>query len=248
MLLACDGQHLSRAFLNYDGGGRQAHMSSARTPPDAVIFDFDGVIVQSVKIKAQAFVEVYRNEDPAVYPAILEYQHRHGGVSRRKKFEHFEKDFFGRTPTPASIEDLSRQFTAIVHDAVVACPFVEGALQALEQLHSRVPLYLVSGTPEDELIAIIRARQLDRFFKLVRGAPMTKIEAFQAITNGASLPASRVVTVGNSLTEFEAACELGLRFVAIVPPNETSRFPTSVEHLPNLDALCDLLFPKESAR
>jgi beta-phosphoglucomutase-like phosphatase (HAD superfamily) len=41
-------------------------MSSACNFPDAVIFDFDGVIVQSVEIKAQAFVEVYRNEDPAV--------------------------------------------------------------------------------------------------------------------------------------------------------------------------------------
>jgi phosphoglycolate phosphatase len=223
-------------------------MSSAWNPPDAVIFDFDGVVVQSVEIKAQAFAEVYRNEDPAVHPAIMEYQHRHGGISRRKKFEYFEREFFGRTPTPETIEELSRQFTGIVHDAVVACPFVDGALQALEQLHSRVPLYLVSGTPEDELLAIVHTRQLGRFFKIVRGAPTTKIEAFKAITSCASFTASRVVTVGDSLTEFEAACELGLRFVAIVPPKEISRFPASVAHLPNLVGLCDLLLPKEAAR
>jgi phosphoglycolate phosphatase len=223
-------------------------MPSACSSPDAVIFDFDGVIVQSVEIKAQAFVEVYRNESPAVHPAILEYQHRHGGVSRRKKFEYFEREFFGRTPTPETIEDLSRQFTAIVHNAVVACPFVDGALDALERLHARVPLYLVSGTPEDELLAIVHARQLGRFFKIVRGAPTTKIEAFRAITISGSFTANRVVTVGDSLTEFEAACELGLQFVAIVPPGEMSRFPSSVAHLPNLVGLNDLLFPKDATR
>jgi phosphoglycolate phosphatase len=223
-------------------------MPSAPSPPDAVIFDFDGVIVQSVDIKAQAFADVYRNEDPAALPIIMEYQHRHGGVSRRKKFEYFERELFGRVPTPETVEKLSRQFTEIVHDAVVACPFVDGALQALERLHSLVPLYLVSGTPEDELLAILFARQLDKFFKIVRGGPMTKIEAFQAVIDGASLTANRAVSVGDSLTEFEVALELGLRFVAIVPPNETSKFPAAIEHLPNLVDLVDLLFPKEIAR
>src|SRR5690606_26236544 len=87
---------------------RASHLMLPLPPsPDAILFDFDGVIVQSVDIKAEAFATIYRNENPEIIPAIIEYQHAHGGVSRREKFRYFEREFFGRDPTPEAIEALS---------------------------------------------------------------------------------------------------------------------------------------------
>lgn len=214
--------------------------------PDAILFDFDGVIVQSVDIKAEAFATIYRNENPEIIPAIIEYQHAHGGVSRREKFRYFEREFFGRDPTPEAIEALSRRFTSIVHEAVIECPFVAGALEALEALHAHVPLYLVSGTPQDELISIVEARRLDRFFEGIRGAPATKLQAFRDILAANGFGPGRTLAIGDSPTEFEAARQLGMPFVAIVPPGGVNRFPPDIASLPDLVGLADLMLSRRA--
>jgi phosphoglycolate phosphatase-like HAD superfamily hydrolase len=223
-------------------------MSLLSSSPDAVIFDFDGVIVQSVEIKAEAFATIYRNENPELVRAIIEYQHAHGGVSRREKFKHFEREFFGRDPTPEAIEALSRKFTSIVYDAVVGCPFVDGAPEALETLHAHIPLYLVSGTPHDELIPIVEARRLARFFKGIYGAPATKPQAFRNILDANGFDAGRTVAIGDSPTEYEAALHLGMPFVAIVPRGGASRFPSDVAALPDLVGLAGLLLSRDTSR
>src|SRR5690242_4015479 len=101
--------------------------------PQAFLLDFDGVIVQSTTIKAQAFAEVYRGEHKDKIAMVLTYQKRHGGVSRREKFKYFERTLFGRPGDAESVERLSRSFTAITHKAVVHCPLVEGRVLELHR-------------------------------------------------------------------------------------------------------------------
>jgi phosphoglycolate phosphatase len=72
--------------------------------PIALLLDFDGVILESVELKVQAFLKVYEDEDPAKLAQILEYQRLHGGITRRLKFRYFEKHLFGRSGDPAAVQ------------------------------------------------------------------------------------------------------------------------------------------------
>ena len=149
-------------------------------PPAAILFDFDGVIVDSARLKTQAYAKIYADEDPAKVAQAMRHQQLNGGITRRATLAHFERSFFGRSGDADSVERLAIRYGQIVFDAVVACPFIAGAQTLLNRALGRVDMYLISGTPHEELIEIVRARGLGRFFKSMHGAPTEKARRFQA--------------------------------------------------------------------
>lgn len=211
------------------------------TSPRSILLDFDGVIVDSVAIKGRGFQYSYPEASPEQRAAIEAYQHAHGGIGRREKFRHFEQTLFGREPTTESIELLADRYRSVVFENVMACAFIEGALGFLEDAAAQVPLHLISGTPHDELRTIVAARGLSGYFGEVIGAPTPKKAAFAALCNAAGHAPEMAVAVGDSTTEYDAACELGMPFVAIVAPGQASPFPASVPTLPDLTGLAALL-------
>lgn len=209
-------------------------------PPDAIIFDFDGVILDSAQIKIDAYVTIYADEDPAKVRELVRHAHRHGGTTRRVKFAQYERELFGRAGDTESVERLSARYSELVFDAVMQCPFIEGAHSLLSTAARRIEMHVVSGTPEDELCKIVEARGLAPFFQSVRGAPTTKPQAFAQILRNGGHAAARVVAVGDSMTEFWAAEELGIPFLGIVPDGSTP-FPATVQTLPSLKNAAALL-------
>ena len=57
------------------------------------IFDCDGVILDSNKIKTNAFKQALKDEPRDKIEQLVKYHKENGGVSRYKKFEYFYKKF-----------------------------------------------------------------------------------------------------------------------------------------------------------
>jgi len=112
----------------------------------------------------------------------------------------------------------ARRTMVTEHDA----PFVPGAREFLESYHAKIPLYIVSATPESELIEIITARNMNRFFKGVYGSPKTKAEHLKNIIAAEEIPEDNTVYVGDAHNDCEAAWKSGVRFIGRVPPGSTA--------------------------
>jgi phosphoglycolate phosphatase len=82
--------------------------------PRAFLLDFDGVIVDSAELKTAAFADIYRSEAPDKLAEIIAFQLRHGGVSRRLKFEHFERRILLREPSISKLDELCHRFAGLV--------------------------------------------------------------------------------------------------------------------------------------
>jgi phosphoglycolate phosphatase-like HAD superfamily hydrolase len=89
---------------------------------------------------------------------------------------------------------------------------VPGIIDFLDGYHQRLPLYVASGTPHEELNQIFTDRSLNRFFKGVYGSPPAKTELLSSIVNAAGLEPSNVLMVGDSSTDMEAAENAGTLF------------------------------------
>jgi phosphoglycolate phosphatase len=203
--------------------------------PRALLLDFDGVVLQSAVLKTRAFAEMYAGAEQGLLDAIVDYVDVHGGVSRRDKFAHIERAFFGRAGAPADVDRLAAAFRDRVFDAVVASDFVPGAEQLLRAAQGSIDLHVISGTPHEELLEIVTRRSLDRWFASVRGSPPGKRETFARILAERGYGAGETLAVGDALTEYEAACALGIPFLAVVAPGTENRFPPGVPHVPTLE-------------
>lgn len=206
-------------------------------PCSAVIFDFDGVLVDSNAIKIGAFIELYRAQGPEFCDAVATYYRLHGGVSRDRKFRHYEEVLLGRPPDEGRIAELSQRFSELVEEAVTRCPPIAGALEFIRRYFGALPMSVASGTPEVELQRIVERRGWTPLFVEVRGAPADKSDLVSEIVRNQRLDPALTVLVGDALTDLEAARANGLPFIGIVPPGEDNIFPAGTHVEPDLTGL-----------
>jgi phosphoglycolate phosphatase-like HAD superfamily hydrolase len=178
----------------------------------AVALDCDGVILESVAAKTRAFGRLFAAHGPEAAAYMTAWHLAHGGVSRYRKFAHFYRERLGREISPEETAELDRRLSDLCLDEVLASPMVPGAQAFLEVWSGRLPLYVVSGTPEGELRGIFERRGLARHFRAVYGSPAAKPEILARILADEGLPPRRLLMVGDSSTDRDAAMGLGALF------------------------------------
>ena len=170
----------------------------------AIIFDFDGVLVESVFIKSNAFRELFCNY-PEHLDAFIQYHEYHGGVSRFVKIRYFFETYLGKKLTEDELAHWCRCFSQLVVQHVVLAPLVLGAETLLEYCAQRYDLFVASGTPHEELAAIIKERNMSSYFKGLYGSPATKKDHVGRIMAQERYLPNEICFVGDSVTDYEAA-------------------------------------------
>ena len=91
-----------------------------------------------------------------------------------------------------------------------------GVPEALDQcLKDGYVLFIVSGTPEEELRVIVQHRGIGFYFSGIYGSPPVKKEHLERILASYDLSPKEVLYVGDSRSDYEAAKDTGVNFVAI---------------------------------
>lgn len=178
----------------------------------AVFFDFDGVLAETLEIKKRAFIELFSGEQEHL-EAVVRLHEDNLGMNRRDKFRAIYADILGMELTDARLVELEQEFASIVVEQVVAADAVPGSIEALESLAPDTKLFVVSGTPHDELVGILRRRGIETYFDDVRGAPTPKVDAIRELCALHSIDVRGSVMVGDATTDRDAAIAAGARFI-----------------------------------
>jgi len=210
-------------------------------PIAGLIFDFDGVIVDSVQLKVEAFLEMYRGHPPEILEAVEHYQRYHGGISRSRKFAYFETELLGRPPDEARIAEMSERYARLVEDKVVAAPLIPGAEAFLTRYAARIPCSVISGTPEAELQRIAERRGLSGYFRRLMGFPTTKEQGIERFLEEGSFDRDRVAMIGDAMTDHDAAAATGVPFVGVAPSDVPHFFPAATRTVRDLTELAEAL-------
>ena len=93
-----------------------------------IIFDFDGVIAESVQIKNDAFADLYSPFGNEVVKKVLSYEKNNHGISRFKKIKYYHNSILNVDLSEEKIMELSTRFSELVVDKVIEAPYVPGVL------------------------------------------------------------------------------------------------------------------------
>lgn len=188
----------------------------------AIVFDFDGVIVESVAIKGRAFRSLFP-EFPEHADRFERFHDDNAGMSRHLKIAWFYRELVGREASPGEIELQANRFGALVAHEMLRCPLVAGAAEVLERYSGRLPMFVASGTPEPELRGIVEGRGLAGHFAGVFGAPTEKARILASIATELGVPPSRLLFVGDGIQDAEAARQSGVPFIGRIRPGDRDR-------------------------
>jgi phosphoglycolate phosphatase-like HAD superfamily hydrolase len=89
-------------------------------------------------------------------------------------------------------------------------------------------MFIISGTPEQELATIVERRGITGYFNEVLGSPVSKSAHIAMLLKKYRLQAGSCVFVGDAMTDYEAAMDTGTRFIGIRGENS---FPAGTEVL-----------------
>lgn len=183
-----------------------------------LVFDFDGVLVDSVEVKTEAFAELYRPYGVDVVERVVSHHRQHGGVSRYEKFRHYHREFLGLSIDAAVTKSLADRFSQLVIDKVVASAEISGARQFLETYCTEGRRCAInSATPDSELEEIVGRRDLSHFFSQMCGSDRTKTENLDSLLASTQTYPAQCVFFGDAVSDLEAACACGVPFVGIGP-------------------------------
>lgn len=203
----------------------------------ALIFDFDGVIVESEPIKTLAFQILYREYGPEVVAAAVAHHEANGGIPRRTKIRHCHKMLLDIELNQEELDRLCRQFSALVEGKVVASDWVPGAKAALFDQFGRRPMFIVSGTPQDEITRILERRGMKAWFVEAHGSPPDKATTIRGILARHGLDRRAVLFVGDAAADWRAARETGVRFLGRLADPGQNPFPAGTPVISDLTQL-----------
>lgn len=178
-----------------------------------IIFDFDGVICESVDVKTEAFSEMYKNYGKSIVKKVIEHHEKNGGMSRFEKFKFYHKNFLNTEINQNEINYLAKQFSDLVLEKVVRAPLVEGVLDFIKLNQNHFSFYISTGTPKNEIDIILKKKKLTKYFKDVYGSPEKKDNHVKEILKKMNYSTKNVVFIGDAKTDYDAALNNNIKFI-----------------------------------
>lgn len=184
---------------------------------DIYIFDCDGVILDSNKLKIDAMEETLRDlgVEATLIEKCINYFKNNFGLSRFHHVDFFLDNFL--TIEPSSKEKIRAKildkFSDQCHNLYLKAKITPGFIELINSLEGRK--YIASGSEESGLIRAFKARGLNHLFSEIYGSPEKKSNIIWKILNNEH--SKNAVMFGDAVSDFEAAKNNGIDFIAYTP-------------------------------
>lgn len=189
-----------------------------------LVFDCDGVVLDSNKVKTEAFYQATLPYGEAAAQAMVNYHVANGGVSRYKKFAYFLEQIapniahnYAEQHNPdeqqgPSLEALLQAYAGYVREGLLSCEVAPG-LEVLREQSPSARWLIVSGGDQAELRDVFASRGIAEWFDGgIFGSPDTKDEILtrELASRNIQPPA---LFLGDSKYDYQAASAAGLDFL-----------------------------------
>lgn len=180
-----------------------------------IVFDFDGVIIDSEEIKQKGYSLMFSEfgEDiPQDAVSSARQTHKQGGVGRLAVI-HKIVDLLGKDDSHVGI--YAERYAHVVSGRLSKIAVSQEVIGVLGVVHSRFPLYINSLTPDEELLKLVDRLGIKHFFTKVLGASRSKVENLEQIATLEKVKPAEILFIGDTRGDEDAALNYGCEFLMI---------------------------------
>ncbi len=200
-------------------------MTDFLTNYNFLIFDCDGVLFDSNKVKTEGFrfaLEKYPNEE---VHKLISFHQRQGGVSRYKKFKYFFSEILNLDDYTKNYEESLIRFNYYMEEKLFNVNFVEGVKGFVDYCwQKKMRLYIVSGGDQLELNRLIEKKKISMYFSMILGSPISKAENLEKVLQNEK--SRKGMFIGDSRVDYFCAIEQDLDFMFVEQYSEDKAFFT----------------------
>jgi phosphoglycolate phosphatase-like HAD superfamily hydrolase len=203
-----------------------------------LVFDCDGVVLNSNKVKTEAFFKAALPYGENAAQQLVDYHVARGGISRYKKFEWFLENIVAQQSGP-NLAQLLATYAAEVRQGLLTCDIAEGLAQLREKT-KHANWLIVSGGDQQELREVFAERDIAELFDGgIFGSPDSKDEILGREIRTGNIK-KEALFLGDSKYDHQASTYAGLEFVFLSGWTELQNW-SDFCHSYNLDNYSSLL-------
>jgi len=180
----------------------------------AVIFDCDGVLMDSVAIKTKAFRKWVKENFPQHEEEFVKYHLAFYGTNRASQLKHFYKEILCAPVSGESFNAMLKRLDTLIEHDMKDVRLMDGVEEMMETIiNNNVKMFVVSGAPQGELEYHLGRLGIAKRIHGVFGAPAAKEESVKTIMESEGLAPEDLLLVGDATADAVAAFRSGIRFV-----------------------------------
>ena len=186
--------------------------------PTALIFDCDGVLMDTNNAKSQIFFQIALPYGKDLATELCDFHAENGGVSRIIKINYLLTTLFPKynvsisEPLESLRNELLLKFTSLSYQSMLEAKVNDHAIELIQKCCPDVCM-VISGSDQTELRSVFSARNLSAFFHSgIFGGPRSKEDIFRSRLSTIK-SSSYPIFIGDSKLDYRCTLNSGVKFL-----------------------------------
>tara|TARA_B100001741_G_C16442325_1_gene546239 strand:- start:236 stop:880 length:645 start_codon:yes stop_codon:yes gene_type:complete len=176
-----------------------------------IIFDFDGVILDSHIVKLEAYLSIFRKFGVNVEKKVKTYHLKNSGLSRFIQFKEIYKQILKKNIGKRKLEYLSKKFNYYSDKKILKLKIDKDLMNFFKNSKKNYNLYISTGTPNKKINYITKKMKIFKYFKKIYGSPKSKIQHIKEIKKKEKNKIT--IFIGDSTEDYESAKKTNIFFI-----------------------------------
>ena len=178
-----------------------------------ILFDFDGVIIDSMPIREAGFRLIFQDFDKYLVDKLIDYHNQNGGLSRYVKIDFFFNHILKKPIQKDQSLSYAKSFSDIMKKELVKKEYlITDSLFFIKENYKKYNLHIVSGSDEEELQYLCNELGIETYFHSIHGSPTTKSMLVKKILLGNNYDTNETILIGDSINDLDASIDNGIKF------------------------------------
>ncbi len=178
-----------------------------------IIFDFDGVILDSMAVRELGFRKIFAGYDEVLIEELLQYHQENGGLSRYNKIAYFYNEILHESITQRQIDTLAAAFSEIMRETLTDRTFlIAETVDFLQRNYQVYRMHIASGSDQEELRYLCGELGVVDYFLSIYGSPVHKNNLVKMILSEYDYKKEETILIGDSMNDYTAAHVNGIDF------------------------------------
>lgn len=178
-----------------------------------ILWDFDGVLMDSMDIRDQGFEVVLASYPKEEVANLMKFHRANGGLSRYVKFRYFFEEIKKQQITDQEVQRYADMFSEVMLERMMDDSLlIVDAVEFVKENHEKYRMHVVSGSDQKELRQVCKNIGIEHYFRSIHGSPTPKTELVREVLQQNSYEPDETILIGDSINDYDAAVDNEIAF------------------------------------
>jgi len=178
-----------------------------------IIFDFDGVILDSIPVKTEAFRKLFRDYPAIIVDKFIKFHLENGGISRYEKIKYFFNELLKENISEKKVIEYANLYSEFTKEELADEQYlIKEVIDFIRNNYKKFNMHIASGADENDLKYICDNLNLTKYFLSINGSPIKKFEIVSNILKINNYKKDETILIGDSINDYYAAKKNKIEF------------------------------------